>query len=100
MTDFERRLREMASLTPNMTLTTALALADRGDEPVPYPADPSDSAATAMWASQFPEVMVLIDERRPIDAIKVLRGLSPADHNGRGLSLRDAKDAVDTLRNP
>lgn len=99
MTDFERRLREMAERTPSMRITTAIALAEREGEPIPYPADPSDSEATATWASQFPEVMELLDESRPIDAIKMLRGLSPADDNGRGLSLRDAKDAVDILRN-
>lgn len=96
MSEFERRIREMALLTPAMPLRTAITLAERGSDEIPYPADSSDSDALAMWASQKPEVMNYMVEHKFINAIGAMRQLAAAE--GHTLGLRDAKDAMDTLK--
>ena len=99
MSEFERRIREILLLTPTMPLRTAVTLAERSGEPIPYPADPSDANAVAMWASQYPEVMNFMAERRHINAIAAMRTLSPTDTNGNHLGLKHAKDAMEILKN-
>lgn len=96
MTEFEKRIREMSILTPKMPLRTAIALAERGSDKIPYPADPADSNALAMWASQSPEVMNYIVENKGINAIGAMRTLAATE--GHTLGLRDAKDAMDILK--
>lgn len=76
-TEFEKRIRELAATNPRLSVSTAVMLADRGEDVLDFPEDPDDIELGAVWALQFPAVVDLIAEGKMIHAIKELRALAP-----------------------
>lgn len=98
MSDFEKAVRRIALITPNLPLRAAIALAENGGS-YPFPENPRENLdALTLWASQFPTVMAHVAEGKYIGTIREIRTLAPLDTFGRRLGLFEAKHVMEALQ--
>lgn len=96
---FETRIRQMALLSPRLSVRTAVLMADASVSGVtPFPEDREDVDALTVWAVQFPEIMEPLVEGNMIKSIAAMREIAPRDKYNRPLGLLQAKRTAENLR--
>lgn len=98
MSTFEERIRTLAGDNPRLSIASAVTIADHGDNPPPFPGNPSNWEAGAVWALAIPSILDLLHRRDHIGAIKEIRDTAPPPENRLTISLKDAKEIADRAR--